>query len=407
MKSKNNLAAVFITAAALACAAAVADVTVQEQTTIQVSIVKARSTTTNRVSGDKERKDVELTCEGMMSMICGHNKSVDIVRLDRDVTWKVEPKNKRYTEIPFATAEQRRAEAAREKAAMEKLKSCPQKEKPAASSVDTSKCEMSPPVFAETKTQDVATIIGHPARRTSVSLTQSCKVKDSNDVCNMVYSLDVWLTPDELPGLGDRKSFQANLQRKLGMPAGPPVDMSELNAVLAPYAESLKQLKAKSADFKGYPLKTTFRFAIGGEHCGMAAATGGTHDNTLGNAGKAAGDATASSTESVAQSGAAEAVQRASGNSLGGYVAGSAAGAFTQNLVSGMFAKRKKPDTAAPPAAESAPSPHVAGTTTVAEISVETTSIDTAAVSPAEFEVPADYKKVTPKAADDSLPSCT
>jgi hypothetical protein len=39
-----------------------------------------------------------------------------------------------------------------------------------------------------------------------------------------------------------------------------------LSPLLAPYADSLKQLSAKSADFKGYPLKTSFRFAAGGVH---------------------------------------------------------------------------------------------------------------------------------------------
>ena len=46
-------------------------------------------------------------------------------------------------------------------------------------------------------------------------------------------------------------------------------------------------------------------------------------------------------------------MQHASGSNLGGYVAGSAAGAFAQNLVGGLFGKKKKPDVAAP--AQAAP----------------------------------------------------
>jgi hypothetical protein len=156
------------------CAAALADVTIQEQTTIHAFIVTAHGTTTNRIAGDKQRSETQFSCDGVMSMFCGHNKTVDIVRLDRDVTWNMQPKKKQYTEIPFPTPEQRRAMLAHQQAAIDKLKSCPRAQ-PAASSVDTSKCEMTPPVFAVNKTQDVSSFIGHEAQRTNVSLTQSCR----------------------------------------------------------------------------------------------------------------------------------------------------------------------------------------------------------------------------------------
>jgi hypothetical protein len=387
-----------------------ADVTIQEQTTIHAFVVKAHGTTTNQVSGDKQRSEVQFACDGVMSMFCGHNKTVDIVRLDRDVTWDMEPKKKRYTETPFPTPEQQRALLQHQQAVIDKLKSCPAAQ-PAQSSIDTSKCEMSPPVLTVTKTQDSATLIGHMAQRTNVAMTQSCKIKDSGDVCQFSYSFDVWLTQDDLPGLTDRRAFQADYQRKLGLTGAIPVGAEQLSSLLAPYADSLKQLKAKSADFKGYPLKTTFRFAAGGAHCGLVPGSGASGSNangTLQNAGTAAGDAGKSSATSAAGWGTSEAVQRASGSSLGGYVAGSAAGAFAQNMVGGLFGKKKKPDAAGaqttPGAQPGAPD---AGLTTVAEITMETTAIDPASVSAEQFEVPAGWQKITPKAqADDALPNC-
>ncbi len=73
---------------------AVADVTVQEQTTVNVSILKAHGLTTRRIAGDKERSETELQCEGPMSSVCGKGSHVDIVRLDRGVTWAVDPRKK-------------------------------------------------------------------------------------------------------------------------------------------------------------------------------------------------------------------------------------------------------------------------------------------------------------------------
>ncbi|MEP6885255.1 MAG: hypothetical protein ABJC66_10945 [Gammaproteobacteria bacterium] len=398
-----------------------ADVTIQQQTSIHAFIVKAHGTSTDRIAGDKQRTETQFSCDGIMSMFCGHNKGTDIVRVDRGVTWKIEPKQKRYTEIPFPTPEARRAALEHEKAVLEKLKSCPQPKQPAATSVDTSQCEMTPAVFAINKTQDVSTIIGHSTQRTNVSMTQSCKVKDSGDVCSMSYSFDVWLTQDDLPGLADRMTFEKAYQRKLGGTDASAFNSEEMSSVLAPYADGLQQMKAKAADFKGYPLRTTFRFAVGGAHCRLvpgagAPSAGGPQpaaDGTLTSASTAAGEAGANSAQHAAGWGAADAVQRSTGNGMGGYVAGSvagsAAGAFTQNLVSGLF-KKKKPEPASSGAAAGAgPQPadsELAGTT-VAEINVETTTINPAPVAADQFEVPDGWKKLAPKPASaDSMPSC-
>jgi hypothetical protein len=404
-----------------------ADVTIQQQTSIHALIVKAHGTSTDRIAGDKQRNETQFSCDGFMSMFCGHNKAVDIVRVDRGVTWKIEPKQKRYTEIPFPTPEARRAALEHEQAVIEKLKSCPQPKQPGAAKVDTSQCEMTPPVFAVKKTQDVSNIIGHSAQRTNVSMTQSCKVKDSGDVCSMSYSFDVWLTQEDLPGLADRMTFEKAYQRKLGGSDASLFNAEQMSSVLAPYADNLKQLKAKAADFKGYPLRTTFRFAVGGEHCRLVPSAGaptgsGPHsgtDGTLTTASAAAGEAGANSAQHAVGWGASEAVQRSTGSSIGGYVAGSAAGAFTQNLVSGLFGKKKKPDPAssaaqpsagpsgvAPSAGSQPGSGELAGTT-VAEINVETTAIDPAPIAADQFEVPDGWKKLAPKpAAAEDMPNC-
>ena len=400
-------------AAVSAPRSAIADVTVEEQTTIHAFVVKAHATTIKQVSGGKQRSEMQFACDGVMSMFCGHNRKIDIVRLDRDLTWDVEPKKKRYTEALLPTPEQQRALLQHQQAVIDKLKSCPQAQ-PAKSSIDTSKCEMSTPVLTVSKTQDSATLIGHTAQRTNVAMTQSCKIKESADVCQFSYSLDVWLTQDDLPGLADRKAFQADYQRKLGISGVPSAGAAQLSPMLSPYADSLKQLSAKASDFKGYPLKTSFRFAAGGAHCGLVPGSGSSggssgevSDSNLRSAGAAAGEAGQSSATRAAGWGTSEAVQRAGGNGLGSYVAGSAAGAFAQNLMGGLFSKKKKSDSAA--AADPAPQAAAAepGLTTVAEITMETTSIDPAPVSAEQFEVPAGWQKISPKSpSDDALPSC-
>lgn len=380
---------------------ALADVTIQQETTIHASLVKAHGTSIDRIAGDKQRNERQFSCGGIMSMFCGHNTAVDIVRLDRGVTWSIEPKKKRYTEIPFPTPEERRAQREHEQAVLAKLNSCP-RPTPVASNVDSSQCEMSTPVFAVNKTQDVTTLIGHSAQRTNVSMTRSCRVKSSADVCTMAYSFDVWLTQDDLPGLSDRVKFEQAHQRKLGESGASAFNSAEMRPLLAQYSDSLGQLSAKAASFKGYPLKTTFRFAIGGAHCGLLPAGGAPHgqpEGAVSTATVAAGEAGANSAQHAVGWGASDAVQHATGSSIGGYVAGSAAGAFTQNLVANFF-KKKKADPASsgvPSSASPPPGSDEAAMTTLAEISVETTAIDPAPISADQFEVPEGWKKLAPK----------
>lgn len=44
----------------------------------------------------------------------------------------------------------------------------------------------------------------------------------------------------------------------------------QIKRFMAQYAEQLKELSSKAQSLKGTPLKTVFRFSIGGEHCGQA-----------------------------------------------------------------------------------------------------------------------------------------
>jgi hypothetical protein len=395
------------TAAASAPGVAGADVTVEQQTTFDLAFIKAHGTSTEYTTTDKQRRDTDLHCEGFMSMVCGNAQSGDIIRLDRDLTWELEPKKKEYREIPFPTAAQRQAAAQQAQENLQKLKQCPVAQQPTAAP-DTSKCEMSAPKVDVKQTGTHATVAGHDTQLTQVALTQSCTNKDTGDVCDFVFALDAWLTQDQIAGLDERKAFEKAYLSKLGIDPGDPVLQKQMRQFLAPYADSLKQLSAHAAEFKGYPLKTSVRIAFGGERCGAAkgngsAATGTTAGggSVVGDASQAAGNAAANSAASTAGSAAGTAAANAAGNSAAGSVLSSAASAFGSKLVSGMFNK-KKPDTAAAtPAATSTATPGNGlppGMIQAAQISVETTSIQPGAVTPTQFDVPAGWKLLEPQA---------
>jgi hypothetical protein len=394
--------------AASLCAAARADVTVQERTSFDFTLIKAHGTTTEMTTTDKQRRDTDFHCEGFMSLFCRNMESGEIIRLDRDVTWALEPKKKEYLETRFPTAAERQAAEQQVQAALEKMKQCPAMQT-SATAPDTSRCEMSTPTIDVKQTDQHAMFAGHDTRLTQLALTQSCHNKETGDTCDFVITLDSWLSQEEIPGVADRKAFQGAYLHKLGFDDPNSALQKQVRQFLAPYEGSLKELSAKAADFKGYPLKTAFRVSFGGEHCaaakgnanaqGMAAAG----SNPVTGAGQAAGDAAASSAASAAGAEAASAAGKAAGGGVAGSILNSAAGTFGSKLVSGLFNKKH----AAPASAstEAAP-PSSPGMIQAMELTVETTSISSGAIAPDQFDVPPGWKLVTPKATPEKEFSC-
>ncbi len=349
-----------------------ADVTVQQKTNLDVaSIVHLHGATTTNVSAEKKREDTESHCEGMLSMVCGNVQSGDIIRLDKDVTWRLEPTKKRYREEPFATLDEMAAMRAKMQANLEKMRSCPANPKQA-QPVDTSKCQMAPPKIDVHKTDEKLPIAGHDTQKTTATLTQSCTDKDTGDVCDTVIAIDMWLTQDTLPGSGDRRTFDMAYAKKLGFDDPQGIMRGEALKYLAPYQAQIKQLTDKSSDFKGQPLKTSLRVMMGGKQCSSA------NKAKSNDAGSGAGSA----------------------NPLGDVTqAGKALG----SMLGGLF-KKKKTDASQDPAAETAVPPPLAANNPlsqymqIASFSMETTNISTDAVPSTRYEIPADWTKETPKA---------
>jgi len=362
-----------------------ADVTIEQKTTLDVaSMVKMHGGSTTSVTADKQREDSDSHCEGMMSLICGNMKSAEIVRLDRGVTWRLQPDKKTYREEAFATPEELAEMRAKMQATLEKMRSCPvsQKQQP----IDKSKCEMSPPKIDVHKTDDKATLLGHDAQRTLATLTETCTDKDTGDVCDTVVAVDVWLTQDDLPGAADRRAFAQAYAKKLGLDDMQGPLRGEFAKFLAPYQSQIKQLTDKSSALKGQPLKTSLRVVMGGQQC----------------------SAVAKMKENAAQSGDGS----AGGNPMSDV---GQAGKAIGSVLGGLFHKKKTDDSdaaggaAAAPASSATPSSDpYAQYAQLAAFTMETVAISTDAIPADRFEVPPGWTKQVPPPAkkDDSEFTC-
>ena len=341
---------------------ALADVTIQQQSVFDVSIIKAHSESTEYTTSDKQRRKSALHCEGFMSLLCGNSESGEIIRLDRDVQWTLQPKKKEYLETPFLSDAQRLELQQQASAVLEKMKQCPAKPQQTAPGPDQSKCQMSAPQFNVQQTELHATFAGHDARLTQLSMTESCKNPDTGDTCDFTIGMDAWLTQELIAGLEDRRAFQGAYVRRLGLDDRDGMLQAQMRQFLAPYAGSLKQLAAKADNMKGYPLKTAIRISFGGQHCAAAQ----NHQSDSNGQDSSSGIPTN---------------------------LGSAATAIGSKLGS-LFGKKKAAE-AADPSTPAAP-PLPPGMTQAAQFSVETKSITAGPVTPDEFEIPAGWKLVQP-----------
>ncbi len=380
--------------AVLAGAAGVAsaDVTVEEKATIELPIFKAHANSTESFSADKKRRDYEMNCEGMLSMLCGKTQSGEIVRLDKSVSYELEPKKKKYRELPFPTEAERKEFQKRMVDNLEKMKQCAaqQPAQPAKPALDTSKCQMSPAKVDVKNLGADGQILGHDVHRSVVNLTTSCTNKETGDVCDMQFGFDVWLTGDKVPGLEDKLAFEKAYMTKLGLTGeGSAVMAGQVQQMLAPYAEQMKELKAKSGDLKGQALRTSFHMAFGGAHCAAASKSSSGGGSPAGG-----GDLGQQTKDAVAESTAAVAASKVAGGGVAGDIAARAMSSVGGKLLSGMFSKKKKPESevAAKPAEPEAP-----GMLTMVKFTTETTAIRTDPVAADRFEVPADWKKIVPK----------
>ena len=380
--------------AALGTAAVQADVTIEQKMTLDVaSVIRTHGSTTTNIAADKKREDTESHCEGMLSLVCGNVRGGEIVRLDRGLTWHLEPDKKSYREDIFATPEELAQVRAKMQARLEKMRSCPVS--PRQQPIDKSKCEMSPPKIDVRKTDDKASIAGHDAQRTVATLTETCTNKDTGDVCDTVVAIDLWLTQDKLPGVEDRHAFNQAYAKKLGLTDEQGALSGEFAKFLAPYQTQIKQLTDKSSDLKGQPLKTSLRVMMGGQQC---SATAKMKSNGSSSADGAAGSP--NPIANVAQAG--QAAGKAIGSALGGLFhkkkADDATPAGSSATPPDAASTASSAPAAAPAAAPLAPDPY-AQLVQLAAFTTETVAINTDPVAAGRYDVPPDWKKDVPKAA--------
>ena len=369
--AKNRLIAA---AAAAACAAltfissvAFADVTVENRISMTgtgaMSIANMSGTTRTAISGLRSRSDRDIQLQSKLVRMFAHGgPKAEIILLDADKIDRLDISRKQYTEQTF---EELKARLQKPLDKSPDDSNNPDNAKP----MDDSKCEWLDPKVDVRRPGDKATYAGYEAERLTIVATQPCKDKETGAICEVALALDEWLAPTLTIGPESEK-FQHAYAQKLGLDptAGGGGDLSErAQSMFERYKGVWGEILTKTHDLKGYPVKSSFSFGVGGPEC-----KNGQPPPQQSDAGASAQGTSADNSVPTTTS------------ALAGQVAGK---------LTSMFHK-KKDDQAAQAAATDPLLPD--GLVPVITMTSELLSVSTDNVSAGVFEVPADFKKTEP-----------
>jgi hypothetical protein len=339
-------------AGALVSASAGADVTMQEQMSLSgagmMKMANMSGTTTTVISKDRARTESNMTFESAMMRTFARGAGgphVEIVRLDQDKIYSLDPKKKTYTETTFADMR------AKMQQAMEQMNKAQGSQQQATSGVDESECEWSDPKSEVKRTGEKALIAGFQAEHVTITATQSCTNKKNGQVCDFGLALDQWLAPG-FEASAEATNYQRAYAEKLGLGTASSRDFAErAQSMFGRYKGIWSELgkKMAEANLKGYPVKSGFSLGVGGPQC--------------------------QSTQQTQAQGGPQ-----SPPSIGGALGGA---------LGGMFKKKQEQ-----PQPQAAPPPTMAGgLMPLMSMTNELVSISNAAAPAQTFELPADYKK--------------
>lgn len=327
---------------------AMADVTIEERVTVSgaglMKMVNMSGHTKTTIATDRARTDSELRFEsGMMRALArGAGESTEIVRLDEDKIYTVDARKKTYTETTF---EARRAEMQK---AMEQMQKSQASQQQATSGVDESQCEWSDPKAEVTRDGEKSTIAGYEAERVTIVATQSCKDKESGQVCDFGLVLDQWVAP-QFEAADEAQAYYRAYAEKMGLSASASRDFAErAQSMFGRYKDLWSEVAEQMRDVKGHPVKASFSLGVGGPQC--------------------------KSTEETQAAG------------------GPAAPPSLGQALGGLFGKKQQ----SAPAEQTMPAELPAGLMPLMTVGTELISVNRSAVDPQMFEVPAGFKRKDP-----------
>jgi hypothetical protein len=342
----------------LAASAVSADVTIK-----RVSVVKGLGgmmnstvTSTETVQGDKMVSDHETKMDSKLMKLMGAGKPVtttSIIRLDKELFWDINHKDKTYTELTFAQMRQMMDSLG----AMMSGGSAMGQQKAA---FDTSEYKLLPPKFDIKRTGKTETISGYACSEALMTMETVAINRKTGDTVLLDVNISSMLAKN-VPGEAEMAAFGKKMAQAIGTDVDQGAGQS-MEKMLGMYGIDAKKIAEESKKLEGFAMRTEMTFGMGGGAMTQAA------------------DASKSGKEQEKSKDAENAKSDESSSNDGGGLAGKALG--------GLFGKKKKAEPkeeAGGKSGDLAPGAMFSVVTTVMEIG-------TAAAGAVSFDVPAGYK---------------
>ncbi len=205
--------------------------------------------TTVMLKSDRQKMVTQTKFTGKLSkfMAKGGTKSVQITRLDKELTWNIDPDRKKYTEISFE--EMKKMFEEMEKAVQE------------AESLKTEKETVPEPKVEVYVTGKKKKISGYPCEQAIVKMTMEGEDEKSGKNQTFIITNEMWLTKD-FPAQKEIKEFENKMSQKLGMKQGYGQDMF---SAFTQFGIDVNKLTEEMKKIEGFPILQTITMEVKGE----------------------------------------------------------------------------------------------------------------------------------------------
>jgi hypothetical protein len=225
-----------------------ADLTIKSTVTSKglVGLTNMEGTQTQMIAGDKGKTESSFKMTNKVMKFLGAGKpqeSAEITRLDKELFWDINLKDKEYNERTFAEV---RAEMEKALKEADKEKAKYAKEHPE----DTVKFRTDVKVDKTGKTQKIA---GYNTEETIITMIMYAKNAESGEQGAMKVTMDLWLAK-EAPGGAEFQKFYTDLASKLGFTGH---SQQSMEGMLTAFGIDPRDLYKHTKDLQGMSLMST------------------------------------------------------------------------------------------------------------------------------------------------------
>lgn len=263
VKAKGvSILAIAVVLATVTSAVTSADVTVSRQSSMDGmgGLLKSSVTSMESYSGDMMVNNSETKMENKLMKMFGGGKPIkttSITRLDKELIWNIDHKDKSYTEMTFA---EMRAFVDSLGTVMSGGADPMAQEQP---TIDTSEITFSEPTFDVQRTGKTEMISGYNCEQAIMTMTTVGTNRKTGETMTLEVLMDMMLAKN-VPGADEIVNFGVRTARAMGFETDRGGAQS-MTKFLEMYGIDAERLAEETKKLEGFAMKSVMSFKMGGD----------------------------------------------------------------------------------------------------------------------------------------------